>query len=346
MSRMPRTDVLKKAAFWSVVSVPGIILFALLLLIAAAALVIYISRDPGAFAIATPLHEIARDVYERQRSIWQAQSHCIVFDELLFYKPKPGKCQFSNLEFSTILTFDARGFRQTAPPIKSHLRPDRGRLIVVGDSQAMGWGVQDEETFASVLAAEHGFEVFNLAVSSYGTARELLRLQNEFDLRNDDIVVIQYNLNDLNENLAFLKSDGLPRRSPSHLGLLEHTPQRYEIFQVAASIAFIVKGRVIEAIQAFFGEVDIRSRERHAETFLAVLAHFHELDRARVVVCEVADFGEPTSFIEDLRLLADGRFTLIAPVLDTTDFFTLDPHLNPIGHRKLARVISSALDSP
>ncbi len=183
--------MLKKAAFWSVVFLPGVISCGLLLLISTAAFVIYISRDAVAFTQAVvPFQELARDVYERQRSIWQAQSHCIVFDEVLFYKPRPGKCEFNNIEFSTVLTFDSQGFKQTSPPIRNNHRPFRRRVIVFGDSQAMGWGVQDEETFASVLAAEHGFEVFNLAVASYGTARELLRLQKEFDLQSDDIVVI------------------------------------------------------------------------------------------------------------------------------------------------------------
>jgi hypothetical protein len=336
--------MLKKAAFWSVVFLPGMIACGLLLLFATAGFVIYISRDAEAFTRAVgPFQKLARDVYERQRSIWQAQSHCIVFDEVLFYKPRPGKCEFNNIEFSTVLTFDKKGFRQTSPPIPDNDRPNR--VIVLGDSQAMGWGVQDEETFASVLAAEHGFEVFNLAVSSYGTARELLRLQKEFNLRNGDIVVIQYHQNDLHENLAFLKSGGLPGHSPSDLDLLAHTPQKYEVLQVTASIAFILKGRLDKSMKALFSNSDVEagSVEHHAKTFLAVIDHFRELARARVVVCEVPSFGQATHFPEDLKRLVEGRMTVLRPVWETSEFYTLDPHLNSRGHRKLANLIAAAL---
>src|SRR5688572_24320079 len=111
--------MLKKLAYWSVVLSPAVILCALLLLFATAAYIIHISRDAEAFNRAVrPLQELAIRVYYNQRSYWRAQSGCILFDELLLYKPRPGVCKFDNLEFSTVLTFDSRGFRQTPPPKK------------------------------------------------------------------------------------------------------------------------------------------------------------------------------------------------------------------------------------
>jgi hypothetical protein len=206
----------------------------------------------------------------------------------------------------------------------------------------MGWGVQDEETFASMLATEHGFEVFNLAVSSYGTARELLRLQREFVLQKDDIVVIQYHPNDLPENLAFLKPGGLPHRSPSDLSRLAHTPQKYGVLQVSVSIAFILKGKLITAL---FGDPngEFGMGKQHAETFLAVANHFQELAQVRVVVCEVTSFGEATSFADDLKRVMHGRMAVLKPMWEASDFYRLDGHLNPIGHRKLAHSIAASI---
>jgi len=336
--------MLKKGLFWSVVFLPAMIACALLLLIATAGVVIHITDDAEAFSRAVmPLQQLARDVYERQRSIWQAQSGCIIFDEVLFYKPRPGTCVFDNIEYSTVLTFDTNGFRQTALPVRlDDDRPNRGRVVVLGDSQAMGWGVQDEETFGSILATEYGFTVFNLAVASYGTARELLRLRKEFDLQKGDVVVIQYHPNDLRENLAFLKSGVLPARSPSDLGRLAHTPQRYGVLQVSASIAFILKGKLARAV---FGDSDGEEGgvEHHAETFLAVSNHFQELAQAKVMVCEVASFGQATSFTEDLKRLTEGRMSVLKPVWETTDFYRLDDHLNAKGHRRLANLIASTI---
>jgi len=333
--------MLKKVVFWSVVLLPPVIACAFVLLFATAAYEIRIIRDAEAYTRAVvPFQKLARDVYSRQRSIWQAQSHCIVFDEVLFYKPRPGKCELNNIEFSTVLTFDSRGFRKTSPPMQQDKdRPHRGRIIVLGDSQAMGWGVQDEETFASVLAAEHGFEVFNLAVSSYGTARELLRLRKEFDLQKGDTVVIQYHPNDANENSWFVnRGGGLRLHSSSELGKLVHFPQRYEVLQVSKSITVTILANLKRKL---FGNSSIRGDL--AETFLAVIDHFPELAQAKVVVCEVPDFGEATSFTNKLQRLTDGRITVLEPVWETSDFYRLDAHLNSIGHHKLANLIAATI---
>lgn len=336
--------MLRSALFWSVVLLPAAIACAVLLLIATAGVVIHITNDAEAFSRAVvPLQELARDVYQRQRSIWQAQSSCIMFDEVLFYKPRPGTCVFDNVEYSTVLTFDSNGFRQTSPPVRlDDNRPNQGRVVVLGDSQAMGWGVQDEETFGSILGKKYGFKVYNLAVASYGTARELMRLRKEFELRKGDVVVIQYHPNDLRENLAFLKSGGLPGHSSADLGRLAHDPQSYGVIQVSASIAFTLKGKLMRAL---FGAPDPQGEDAggHVEAFLAVSNHFQELAQARVLVCEVASFGQATSFSEDLKRLAEGRMSVLSPVWESSDFYRLDDHLNAKGHRRLADLIAATI---
>ena len=335
--------MLRRSVFWFIVFLPALFVCALLLLIAAAVMVIRITNDVEVFTqSATPVQELAREVYERHRSIWQAQRECIVFDEVLFYKPRPGECIFSNVEFSTILSFDHNGFRRTSPALKQDSKLVSGRVVVLGDSQAMGWGVQDGETFASVLAVEHGFEVFNLGVASYGTARELLRLRREFWLRSGDVVVIQYHSNDLVENLAFLNPEGMHAHSPADLGRLAHTPQSYGVFQVSASIAFIVKGWLTKALFPVAVEETL-SRESPAEIFLSVLDRFPELGQVRLVVCEVDSFGHVSSFAEDLSDRSRGRLTVLKPKWDVTDFFRLDSHLNARGHLKLADLIAVTL---
>lgn len=336
--------MLRRGLIWAIVLLPAMVAGGLLLLIATAVFVIHITSDAEAFSRTVgSVQSLARDVYERQRSIWQAQSGCIEFDEVLFYKPRPGKCVFHNIEYSTVLTFDTHGFRQTSSPVRlDDERATRGRIVVLGDSQAMGWGVQDEETFGSVLAKEYGFEVFNLAVASYGTARELLRLRKEFNLRKGDVVVIQYHPNDLRENIAFLKSGKLPARAQSDLVRLAHAPQRYGVLQVSASIAFILKGKLMKA---FFGNTDgeVASGKNQAQIFLDVAEHFPELAQTRLVVCEVASFGDATSFAEDLKRLTEGRMRVLNPVWENSDFYRLDDHLNAKGHRRLANLIAATI---
>ncbi|MCS6285467.1 MAG: hypothetical protein H8K08_08545 [Nitrospira sp.] len=335
--------MLKKVLLWSFILLPSLMAGALLVLLASAAWIIVLLNDPQRFAKASePLQTLAREVYERQRHIWQAQSKCIMFDEVLFYKPRPGQCVFNNLEYATVLTFDSRGFRESSQPGQQTEQSAPGRIVVLGDSQAMGWGVQDRETFSSVLASEHGFQVFNLAVSSYGTARELLRLRREFELQAGDIVVIQYHPNDLEENLAFLKPGGLPPRSPVDLGRLAHTAQDYGVLQVSASVGFILKGQFIEYL---FGDTkqESLSDEFQVQTFLSVVERFPELEKVRLVVCEVDNFGHISEFPEILEQRSGGRITVLHPRWESSDFFRLDNHLNAEGHRKLAGIVAAAV---
>ncbi|MBK7677012.1 MAG: hypothetical protein IPJ27_20915 [Candidatus Accumulibacter sp.] len=118
------------------------------------------------------ISSIQKNLYMKAtRSIWQHQVHCVDFDDELIYKPKIGPCQFNNAEFKTTLNFSAEG-RFTGE------KPASTGIAVIGDSHAMGWGVQDEETFAALLQKMTRRPVYNLAVSSYGTVREVMRLKN------------------------------------------------------------------------------------------------------------------------------------------------------------------------
>ena len=86
---------------------------------------------------------------------------------------------FNNIEFKTIISFDEFG-RTSDHPINN----DSNGIAVLGDSFAMGWGVNDKETFSYLLEKKINRPVYNLGVSGYGTIRELIRLQ-EFIEKKD-----------------------------------------------------------------------------------------------------------------------------------------------------------------
>ena len=131
------------------------------------------------------------------------------------------ECLQNNFEFSSRIRFGAYGERLDDLNI-----PGFFDVLVVGDSHAMGWGVSGGDIFTAKLK-KAGINVLNLSVSSYGTARELHRLQ-EFSLAEPSIfeqvstLIIQYSDNDLSENKAYLTDPwaivGQP--SPSYLHAL------------------------------------------------------------------------------------------------------------------------------
>ena len=60
--------------------------------------------------------------------------------------------------------------------IQDHPFTKRPGIAVLGDSHAMGWGVNDDETFSAVLEKKIDKPVYNLAVSGYGTIREFNKI--------------------------------------------------------------------------------------------------------------------------------------------------------------------------
>ncbi|BCA57127.1 hypothetical protein W02_42670 [Nitrospira sp. KM1] len=89
------------------------------------------------------------------------------------------------------------------------------RIIVLGDSVALGHGVGDDETFSSVLEArlsrQRPAEVINMAVSGFGTAEELIQLQQVGLQYDPDLVILAYFPNDPYNNAVsqlFRVTDG------------------------------------------------------------------------------------------------------------------------------------------
>lgn len=127
---------------------------------------------------------------------WQRQAACVDFDPDLIYQPKLGACHFNNVEFKTVLNFTHEG-RYTGN------KPAGRGIAVLGDSHAMGWGVGDEDTFSAELQRLSRRPVYNLSVSSYGTVRELMRMEKSGLLNKVDTIIVQYCVNDLEENVGF-----------------------------------------------------------------------------------------------------------------------------------------------
>lgn len=133
------------------------------------------------------------------RNIFQHSTNdCVKYDEDLIYVSKKGKCKFSNPEFETVLSFDE--FRRLNL-IDDEISENEKIVAVLGDSIAMGWGVDDDETFSYDLQKNLNKKVINLGVSSYGTLREIKRLKKNKYYDQVDTIIIQYHVNDYGENI-------------------------------------------------------------------------------------------------------------------------------------------------
>lgn len=104
------------------------------------------------------------------------------------------------------------------------------RILVLGDSPTMGWGVNDDQTYSYLIGLSTPVPIFNLAVWSYGTARELLRARRHPQFKNSKCLLIQYHENDLGENQTFLSAQGLPSPTAERFESLMRTKRENYLF--------------------------------------------------------------------------------------------------------------------
>lgn len=84
-------------------------------------------------------------------------------------------------------------------------------VVVLGDSFAAGWGIQNPaDRFSDVLAAKlgDGYAVINLGRYGTSTPEQFAILRDESPVKKPDVVILQYFLNDI--NYAGLTLDLLP----------------------------------------------------------------------------------------------------------------------------------------
>src|SRR5262245_12697223 len=293
---------------------------------------------------------IATDLYfEYEANLWQNQKDCVQYDDKLLYKPSSG-CHFANKEFSTDLTFSDEGRLTTSSRAPASRRP----LIFAGDSETMGWGVNDGETFASLIASSIEAPVLNLGVASYGTVREIMRMRMQRRFQDANCIVIQYSWNDFDENSVFLARGGLP--SPTRISfhqLLSAYGRRDVGFQDFLQRTFDV---MLNNPRAFSLNVlgwhdfpleddepmnmngTARAETEDTKAFLAVLASFSELNGKKIFVMG------PGRFISALsRETRPANVFPISVDLNDGDWYTLDMHPNKQGHREIAAQILDEL---
>lgn len=103
--------------------------------------------------------------------------------------------------------------------------PGVKRIVVLGDSFGMGYGVDLEDTFLNQMNqrlrnAGYNTQVVNLSVSGYGTAEELLALRHEGIKYDPDLVIVVWHHTDLQNNqtsnLFSLSNGRLARQNDSY----------------------------------------------------------------------------------------------------------------------------------
>ena len=148
--------ILFHTIMWALVLPP---LFATVALMSVSALTYDTLRDPAKHESSSRIWiQIAQAIYYfYEANIWQSKRNCVRYDEELLYVPSSG-CAFSNLEYTTKLSFSDDGRK-----IDTNSTKHGPAILLLGDSLAMGWGVNDDETYSYLIGLKNGSSHFQLS---------------------------------------------------------------------------------------------------------------------------------------------------------------------------------------
>ncbi len=133
----------------------------------------------------------ARPIYFQEPGHPEA-GHRFLYDPLLGWRNIPN---WTATTSGRPLTINAKGLRGRERPYE---KPSgASRLLVLGDSFGWGYGVADDEVFASLLERRlrqenRNWEVLNASVPGWGTDQEYLYLINEGFKFSPDLIVLAF----------------------------------------------------------------------------------------------------------------------------------------------------------
>lgn len=128
------------------------------------------------------------------------------YDPLLGWAHEPGQeGVFETEQFRTEVRINERGLRDRLHPYEREGKAKR--ILVLGDSFAWGYGVEETERFSQLLEGDLGVQVINAGVSGYSTDQELLWYQNEGIKYETDLVILVLTGNDVGDNNRQLVSN-------------------------------------------------------------------------------------------------------------------------------------------
>ena len=344
-------------------------------------------RNTHALAGSPVLQPLARYLYSLDWTTVHLLPDCGQFDPKLTYRLRPGECKFSELEFDTTYKINSLGVRDDEESL------DGPEIVVLGDSFAMGWGVEQDEAFPSVLEELLSRKVLNAAISSYATAREFGMLAR-IDLSRARYLIIQYASNDFEENRLYAtQGNHIPTRGADWYQnqVAAHTRNHsyragkyvYEVYRAWIGTPLAVRlhrfGWPIPRREEFPGLPSFRDRQEsadryrgarlpfrvrsrplsdspakssplraEADAFLNVVANSPvDLSTLQVIVLSFDfDHRRPRPFIAELTAAVEHHPQLqawnnlhlfdIMPKLGREDYLTIDSHLTPQGHAKVA----------
>lgn len=215
----------------------------------------------------------------------------------------------------------------------------------------MGWGVDQEATFTQILEKKTGLRVLNAAISSYGTAREMMMLRR-IPMDRLQYLIIQYCGNDYEENLSYFlnqnKLHTMNEEKYQQLVKLDHQNKayffgKYLLMKINKKINDVRKPHLAQQKPIDKDDVDLFIN--------AIMQSNLDLKNVQIIVfimngriaTDNKDFpaalkkritrNDYPGYIREMTVLD------FSNILKDDHFYVLDDHLNKDGHLIVADVL-------
>ncbi|SDG92669.1 hypothetical protein SAMN04487996_12586 [Dyadobacter soli] len=317
-------------------------------------------------------HEVGvLDQWVNYRDVIQFNGNFASYSSDLGYILRPkSEGVFSSLEYSNVFKINSFGVRDDESSL------DNPKLVFLGDSFTMGWGVDENQAYADLTGRKLGIKTLNAGISSYGTYREML-LFSKIKKDSVKLVVLQYCDNDHEENEARNE----PQNQPQHLTArtFENTttfnrinetyfPMRYTYFFVREkdllkriwTSPIQVFGEVGGALSAWINgrQLDTVTPQRiktaaemkvHTEYFFKSLAKIRKFYKGNIMVIHLDGlYIRPSmipAFKAEAQRIGDTRLYFLdtEQLFQAKDYFPVDGHINASGHAKVSDALTKVI---
>jgi len=292
--------------------------------------------------------EIIRKYYADHDTYFiQQEKEMAQYDSALFYTLKPGEFTFYNREFSTPYVVNSIGVRDDEASL------EYPKIVMTGDSYGMGWGVEQEKTYSSIVEKELGVKVLNTAISSYGTPREMEML-NRVKTDSMDYLIIQYCPNDYIEIAEYVRHNNKLVVSPktvydSICDVVKTRTHYYPFKTTLELLPMLVKGK--ETIDSTLITKDNKKPKKEpvnvAKGFLDAIRNSTKIPaHTKIYVFTLHEYGFSNYFLENVERTLNKEFSSslhdritfldFSKVLKPENYFILDVHVNASANQIIA----------
>ena len=243
------------------------------------------------------------------------------------------------------ISLNSLGLRGPEPDLG---KGDKARVLLLGSSITLGWGVQEEDTLRAKLEAMLGgrAQVWNAGIGNYNAERYVTLYERYLSDLGVDVIVVHYFVNDAEILLP----------SPNNL-LLRHSQLALMLWQAALNVRY--GKRDLSGLVKRYRDVYAEGSEAlsRMEQALVRLRDLAEKSGTRVLLAMMPDIHNlkdyPFGFVhEHMARLAKRlgwEYVDLLKGLDIDDPRSIyaipgDPHPNAVGHRMMAEVIAPVVE--